>query len=58
MAKILVMKNLAPSIYEFVVDAPLVAHKCQPGQFVMVRTDEYSERIPLTIADFNRTSSR
>ena len=54
MAKILFMQNLAPSIYEFVVDAPLVAHKCQPGQFVMVRTDEYSERIPLTIADFDR----
>ncbi|MBQ2975570.1 MAG: sulfide/dihydroorotate dehydrogenase-like FAD/NAD-binding protein [Phascolarctobacterium sp.] len=54
MAKILFMQNLAPSSYEFVVDAPLVAHKCQPGQFVMVRTDEYSERIPLTIADFDR----
>lgn len=54
MAKILFMQNLAPSIYELVVDAPLVAHKCQPGQFVMVRTDEYSERIPLTIADFDR----
>ena len=54
MAKILFMQNLAPSIYEFFVDAPLVAHKCQPGQFVMVRTDEYSERIPLTIADFDR----
>lgn len=54
MAKILFMQNLAPSIYEFVVGAPLVAHKCQPGQFVMVRTDEYSERIPLTIADFDR----
>ena len=54
MAKILFAQNLAPSIYEFVVDAPLVAHKCQPGQFVMVRTDEYSERIPLTIADFDR----
>ena len=54
MAKILFMQNLAPSIYEFVVDAPLVAHKCKPGQFVMIRTDEYSERIPLTIADFDR----
>lgn len=54
MAKILFMQNLAPSIYELVVDAPLVAHKCQPGQFVMVRTDEFSERIPLTIADFDR----
>ncbi|MBQ7318102.1 MAG: sulfide/dihydroorotate dehydrogenase-like FAD/NAD-binding protein, partial [Phascolarctobacterium sp.] len=54
MAKILFMQNLANGIYEFIVDAPLVAHKCQPGQFVMVRTDEYSERIPLTIADFDR----
>lgn len=54
MAKILFMQNLANGIYEFIVDVPLVAHKCQPGQFVMVRTDEYSERIPLTIADFDR----
>lgn len=54
MAKILNMQKLADGIYEFIVDAPLVAHKCQPGQFVMVRTDEYSERIPLTIADFDR----
>ena len=32
----------------------MIAHKCQPGQFVMIRTDENSERIPLTIADFDR----
>ena len=31
-----------------------MAHKCHPGQFVIIRTDEYSERIPLTIADFDR----
>ena len=54
MAKILFKSNLAPSVYEFLVDAPLIAHKCQPGQFVMIRTDEDSERIPLTIADFDR----
>lgn len=54
MAKILFKSNLAPSVYEFLVDAPLIAHKCQPGQFVMIRTDENSERIPLTIADFDR----
>lgn len=54
MAKIISKNNLAPDIYEFVVDSPLVAHKCQPGQFVIIRTDEYSERIPLTIADFDR----
>lgn len=54
MAKIISKNNLAPDVYEFVVDSPLVAHKCQPGQFVIIRTDEYSERIPLTIADFDR----
>lgn len=54
MAKIIIKELIAPSVYEMVVDAPLVAHKCQPGQFVIVRTDEFSERVPLTIADFNR----
>ncbi len=54
MAKILKKTILSPAIYEMVVEAPLVAHKCQPGQFVIIRTDEYSERIPLTIGDFNR----
>ena len=54
MAKILKKSTLAPQVYEFIVDAPLVAHKCQPGQFVIIRTEEESERIPLTIADFDR----
>lgn len=54
MAKILKKTNLAPQVYEFIVEAPLVAHKCQPGQFVIIRTEEDSERIPLTIADFDR----
>lgn len=54
MAKIIEKSNLAPAVYEFLVEAPLVAHKCHPGQFVMIRTDELSERVPLTIADFNR----
>lgn len=54
MAKIIEKSNLAPAVYEFLVEAPLVAHKCHPGQFVMIRTDEFSERVPLTIADFDR----
>jgi ferredoxin/flavodoxin---NADP+ reductase len=37
-----------------VVEAPQVAHKAEPGQFVIIRIDERSERIPLTIADFDR----
>lgn len=54
MAKIIEKANIAEAVYEFVVDAPLVAHKCCPGQFVIIRTDEFSERVPLTIADFDR----
>lgn len=54
MAKIIEKSNIAEAVYEFIVEAPLVAHKCRPGQFVIIRTDEYSERVPLTIADFDR----
>jgi ferredoxin--NADP+ reductase len=36
------------------IDAPMVARKAEPGQFIILRTDENGERIPLTIADFNR----
>jgi len=36
------------------VEAPQLAKKAQPGQFIIIRKDEHSERIPLTIADFNR----
>jgi ferredoxin--NADP+ reductase len=37
-----------------VIDAPLIAKKAEPGQFIILRTDENGERIPLTIADFDR----
>jgi ferredoxin--NADP+ reductase len=37
-----------------VIEAPEVAHKAQAGQFVIVRVDEHGERIPLTIADYDR----
>jgi len=53
-AKILNKKCLAPQVYEFLIEAPLIAHKCQPGQFIIIRVDENSERIPLTIGDFDR----
>lgn len=54
MAKILAKQEIAPSVFEFLMDAPLVAHKCQPGQFIIIRVDDTSERVPLTIADFDR----
>ena len=54
MYKILVKKELAPSVQLFELEAPRIAGKAQPGQFVIVRLDEEGERIPLTIADFDR----
>ena len=54
MYKILEAKELTSSIYYMVVEAKRVAKACNPGQFVIVRTDEKSERIPLTICDYDR----
>jgi len=48
------MLNEAGTTVEMVVEAPLVAKKCLAGQFIIFRTDEYGERIPLTIADYDR----
>ena len=54
MYKILEKKALNPTVTKMVVDAPLVAHKAQPGQFIIFRATEAGERIPLTIADYDR----
>jgi len=54
MYKILETKELAANIFYMVVEAKRVAKACKPGQFVIVRTDEHSERIPLTICDYDR----
>lgn len=54
MYKILEARNLASNIYEMVVDAPRVAKRCLPGQFIIVKLDEAGERIPLTICDYDR----
>jgi ferredoxin--NADP+ reductase len=56
MNKILRKIEIAPKIYEMVVEAPRVARKAQPGQFVVVMADQRGERIPLTIADFDRAA--
>jgi ferredoxin--NADP+ reductase len=53
MFKIAEKKELAPSIWYMNVDAPRVARTAKPGQFVIVRTGENGERVPLTIADYN-----
>ncbi|HEX77441.1 MAG TPA: sulfide/dihydroorotate dehydrogenase-like FAD/NAD-binding protein [Dehalococcoidia bacterium] len=54
MYKILQREELAPNIHLFKIEAPAVARKAQAGQFVVVRVDEVGERIPLTIADWDR----
>ena len=54
MYKILKAEELTTNIYLMNVEAPRVAKSCQPGQFVIVRTDEDGERIPLTICDYDR----
>ena len=54
MYKIQKSAKLAENIYEWVVEAPRVASNCEPGQFVIVRAFEDSERIPLTICDYDR----
>lgn len=54
MYKILQKKILNPSVTLMKIHAPLVAKKAEPGQFVILRIDEEGERIPLTVADYDR----
>ena len=54
MNRIVERKMLVPNIHLLTVEAPLVASKIQPGHFVIIKVDEPGERIPLTVADWNR----
>ena len=54
MYKILTKKILNPTVTLMEVDAPMIAKKAEPGQFIILRVDADGERIPLTIADFAR----
>ena len=54
MNRILVKKVLNPTVTLMTVEAPLVARKAEPGQFIILRVDEQGERIPLTVADYDR----
>ncbi|MCH5242496.1 MAG: sulfide/dihydroorotate dehydrogenase-like FAD/NAD-binding protein [Muribaculaceae bacterium] len=53
MFEVVTKRELAPNIVEMKVKAPLVAASAKPGQFIIVRTDRYGERIPLTICDYD-----
>ena len=54
MNRILKKEVLNPTVTRMVVDAPLVARKAEPGQFIILRVSENGERIPLTVADYDR----
>lgn len=56
MFKIVKKQALNPTVTLMEIEAPLVAKKAEPGQFIILRTDKDGERIPLTVADFNRES--
>jgi ferredoxin--NADP+ reductase len=53
MFKIVDREELAPGVHRFTIDAPLVARKAQPGQFVILIVDEKGERVPFTISDWD-----
>ena len=54
MYKILTKKILNPTVTLMEVEAPMIAKKAEPGQFIILRVDAEGERIPLTVADFDR----
>ncbi len=54
MYKIIRKEVLNPTVTLMEIEAPYVAKKAEPGQFIILRVDENGERIPLTIADYNR----
>ena len=54
MYKILKKKSLNPTVTYMEIYAPFVAAKAQPGQFIILRVDEEGERIPLTVAGYDR----
>lgn len=54
MNKILKKKVLNPTVTFMEIDAPLIAKKAEPGQFIILRVDENGERIPLTVAGYDR----
>ena len=54
MYKIIEKKILNEAVVQFQIEAPLIARKAKPGQFIILRVDENGERIPLTVAGVNK----
>ncbi len=53
MAKVQEISEIAPNVYECTVEAADIARKVQPGQFIIIIPDEYSERTPITVSDWD-----
>lgn len=54
MYKVIERKMIVPNLHELTIEAPDVARSVMPGNFVIVRSDEHGERIPLSVADWDR----
>ena len=54
MYRIVTKTALKPTVILYEIEAPMVAKKAQPGQFIILRVDENGERIPITIHDYDR----
>lgn len=54
MYRIVKKEALKPTVTLYEIEAPMVAKKAEPGQFIILRVDENGERIPITIHDFDR----
>ena len=52
--KVIKKRVLNPQIFLMEIEAPLIAKKAQPGQFIILRIDEYGERVPFTVSDYDR----
>ena len=53
MNKIVKKDRFSEKVYCFEIEAPLIAHSCKPGNFIIIRVDDHSERVPYTIAKSN-----
>ena len=54
MYKIVQKKSLNPTVTQMLIEAPLVANKAKPGQFIILRVNDDGERIPLTVAGVDK----
>jgi len=54
MYRVVTRRMIVPNLHEFTVEAPEVTEAARPGNFVILRPDETGERIPLTVADWDR----